>query len=86
MSRTVFYALDPTRLTEGQQELADTFAQLHALTSEQPDGPVAKIVIADLMLALEAWNLVGEGERRGPHRAAVARILAAIGEESTGLE
>ena len=38
MSRTVFYALDPARLSEEQQELADLFAQLHALTSDQPDG------------------------------------------------
>jgi hypothetical protein len=85
VSRTVFYALDPTRLSEQQQELADLFAQLHALTSDQPDGPVAKIVATDLLLALEAWTHSGVDRRGDPHSAAVSRILAAIGEDSNAL-
>ena len=85
MSRTVFYALDPTRLSGEQQELADLFAQLHALTSDQPDGPVAKIVATDILLALEAWTNAGGYERGDPHSAAVSRILAAIGEDSNAL-
>jgi hypothetical protein len=85
MSRTAFYALDPARLTEAQEELGDLFVQLHALTSEQPDGPVAKITQNDLLLALEAWSRLEDGERRGPHAAAVSRILAAIGDETNAL-
>jgi hypothetical protein len=83
VSRTAFYALDPTRLTDEQEELADLFAQLHALTSDQPDGPVVKIVATDLLLALEAWTRVdGRGD---PHAAAVSRILAAIGEDTNAV-
>jgi hypothetical protein len=85
VSRTVFYAVDPTRLGEEQQELADLFAQLHALTSDQPDGPVAKIVATDILLALEAWANTGVDGRGDPHYAAVRRILAAIGEDSNAL-
>jgi hypothetical protein len=85
MSRTVFYAIDPARLTGEQEGLADLFVQLHALTSEQPDGPVAKIVATDLLLALEAWTRLDDAERRGPHAAAVTRILAAIGEDTNAL-
>ena len=85
MRRTVFYAVDPTRLTEEQQELGDLFVQLHALTSDQPDGAVAKLVSSDLLLALEAWSRLDDSERRGPHAAAVSRILAAIGDDTNAL-
>jgi hypothetical protein len=77
VSRSSFYALDHARLPVEQQELADTFAELHALAGE-PEGPVVKIVVADLMLALEAWQRLDEGQRDGPHAAAIARIIAAI--------
>jgi hypothetical protein len=85
VSRTAFYSLDPSRLGEDQQELADLFAQLHALTSGESGGPVTKIAQNDLLLALEAWDLVGDAERRGPHAAAVSRILSALGEQTNAL-
>src|SRR5664279_4184794 len=85
VSRTVFYALDPTRLRDGQEELGDLFVQQNALTSDQPDGAVSKIVSTDLLLALDAWARLDDAERRGPHAAAVSRILAAIGEDTNAL-
>jgi hypothetical protein len=77
VSRSVFYALDPARLPVEQMELADTFAELHALSGE-PEGLVVKIAVADLILALEAWQRLDEAQRDGPHAAAVSRIIAAI--------
>ncbi|MDX6567526.1 MAG: hypothetical protein QOH15_104 [Gaiellales bacterium] len=85
MSRTVFYALDPTRLTDEDEELSNLFVQLHALTSDQPDGPVAKIVATDLLLALDAWSRIDGHGQGDPHEAAVLRILAAIGEDTNAL-
>jgi hypothetical protein len=79
VASTAFYALDQERLPKEEWDLADSFARLHALTSDNPVGGVARITVADLLLALEGWNLVGEREQYARHRAAVARIRNALG-------
>ena len=79
MASTAFYALDQERLPKEEWDLADSFARLHALTSDEAVGGVARITVADLLLALEGWNLVGDHAQYARQRAAVARIRKALG-------
>jgi hypothetical protein len=75
---TAFYALDQEHLDARYWELADTFAEMHALVADGKEG-VARITVADLMLALEAWNHVDDEPQFRSHRHAVERIVAALG-------
>jgi hypothetical protein len=79
VSRTAFYALDQEHLTRENWDLADAFVRLHDLTSRDGAAGVARITVADLMLALEGWNLVEDQERYPLHQNAVARIIDALG-------
>ena len=79
MASTAFYALDQERLPKEEWDLADSFARLHALTSGDAGGGVARITVADLMLVLEAWNLLEDHEQHARHRAAVSRIRSVLG-------
>jgi hypothetical protein len=79
VSRTAFYALDQEHLTRENWDLADAFVRLHDLTSRDGAAGVARITVADLMLALEGWNLVEDQDRYPLHQNAVARIIDALG-------
>jgi hypothetical protein len=79
MASTAFYALDQERLPKEEWDLADSFARLHALTSSDSVDGVVRITVADLMLVLEAWNLIGDRGQFARHRAAADRILHALG-------
>jgi hypothetical protein len=79
MTRTAFYALDQERLPKQDWDLADSFARLHELAGcESVDG-VARITVADLMLVLEAWDLVENRDEYPRHQNAVNRVVEALG-------
>ena len=79
MSRTAFYALDQEHLTRDNWDLADAFVRLRDLSSRDAAAGVARITVADLMLALEGWNLVEDRARYPLHQNAVTRIIDALG-------
>jgi hypothetical protein len=78
---TPFYALDQEHLRREYWELADLFAELHALATGRTTG-LARITVADLLLALDAWNHIEERPELLRHRVAVARIGQALGDAS----
>jgi hypothetical protein len=76
---TAFYALDQEKLDPKHWDLADFFAGLHDFVTNRTEG-VARITIADLLLALEAWNHLDDEPRWRQHRNAVRRIVEALGD------
>ena len=79
MPLTAFYAIDQTELPRQHWELADCFADLHALTTGGVPG-VARITVADLMLVLEVLSQAESRQELERHRNAVARVREAVGE------
>ena len=80
MTLTAFYALDQEKLARKQWDLADLFAGLHDFVTNGTEG-VARITIADLLLALDACNDLDD-QPRWPHRNAVRRIIEALGDSA----
>jgi hypothetical protein len=78
MTRTAFYALDQERLPRQEWDLADSFARLHEIVASDASDGVVRITVADLMLVLEAWNLVDDPDEYPRHGNAVARIAKAL--------
>jgi len=78
---TAFYALDQERLDRKHWDLADVFAGLHDFVTNRTEG-VARITIADLLLALEARNHLDDEPRWRQHRNAVRRIIEALGDSA----
>jgi hypothetical protein len=78
---TAFYALDQEKLGRKHWDLADFFAGLHDFVTNGTEG-VARITIADLLLALEAWNHLDDEPRWRQHRNAVRRINEALGDSA----
>jgi hypothetical protein len=78
VARTAFYALDQERLLVDDWDLADTFARLHSIAIGDSAG-VARITVADLMLALDMCDRVEESAETRAHRYAITRIRAALG-------
>jgi hypothetical protein len=78
---TAFYALDQEKLDRKHWDLADFFAGLHDFVTNGTEG-VARITIADLLLALEAWNYLDDQPRWRQNRNAVRRIVDALGDSS----
>jgi hypothetical protein len=78
---TAFYALDQEKLDPQHWDMADFFADLHGFATNRTEG-VARITIADLLLALEAWNHLDDEPRFRPHRNAVRRIIEALGDSA----
>ncbi|HEV7566723.1 MAG TPA: hypothetical protein VGO31_12270, partial [Microbacteriaceae bacterium] len=79
MTLTAFYALDQEKLDPKHWELADLFAGLHDFVISATEG-FARITIADLLLALEAWNHLDDEPRWRQHRNAARRIHDALGD------
>jgi hypothetical protein len=76
---TAFYALDQEKLDPKHWDLADAFAASHDFVANGTEG-VSRITIADLLLALEAWNHLDDEPRWRQHRNAVRRIVEALGD------
>jgi hypothetical protein len=70
---TPFYAIDQESLPEPYWGLADTFAELHALSADEPDG-VHRLTVADLRILLACAR-----PRTREEDAALTRVIAAIG-------
>ena len=81
MTLTAFYALDQERLDRKHWDLADVFAGLHDFVTNRTEG-VARITIADLLLALDACNHLDDEPRWRQHRNAVRRIIEALGDSA----
>ena len=80
MTLTAFYALDQERLDRKHWDLSDFFAGLHDFVTNGTEG-VARITIADLLLALDACNHLDD-QPRWQHRNAVRRIIEALGDSA----
>jgi hypothetical protein len=78
---TAFYAMDQAKLDRKHWDLTDFFTGLHDFVTTGTEG-IARITIADLLLALEAWNNLDDEPRWRQHRNAVRRILAALGDSA----
>jgi hypothetical protein len=78
---TAFYAVDQEKLDRKHWDLADVYADLHDLVTDGTQG-VARITMADLLLALEGWNHLDDEQRWREHRNAVRRITDALGDSA----
>jgi hypothetical protein len=78
---SAFYALDQEKLDRKHWDFADLFGGMHELVATGIDG-VARITIADLLLALEGWNHLDDAPRWRQHRKAVQRITDALGDSA----
>jgi hypothetical protein len=78
---TAFYAVDQEKLDPKHWDLADFYAGLHDLVTDGTEG-VARITVADLLLALEGWNHLDDEQRWREHRNAVRRIIDALGDSA----
>ncbi len=84
MGLTSFYAIDQERLPKPYWELADTFADLHALVGTRTPG-VLRITAADLRIVLDVCAQ-SEESQSGPQRNAIARVRASLGLPAPALE